>query len=169
MKIFSMAFAATLMLASSAAALAEDARPYDNGPVWDVEAILTKPGHFDDYMKFVSTTWRAEQEALKAKGLVLDYKVLTTADPRENEPDLFLMVEYKNMAAFDTPLDEQDAMMKKLFGSMPAANKADVDRGVDPHLEGRNADAGIDSEITPSGERGVPARPPGPCGPSNPL
>jgi hypothetical protein len=83
-----LAFASAAMLATSVAALAEDARPYDNGPVWDVSAILTKPGHFDDYMKFVSTTWRAEQEAAKAKGLVLDYKVLNVADPRDNEPDM---------------------------------------------------------------------------------
>ena len=79
-----LALASAAMLATSAAALAQDARSYDNGPVWDVEAILTKPGHFDDYMKFVSTSWRAEQEAAKAKGLVLDYKVLAVTDPREN-------------------------------------------------------------------------------------
>jgi hypothetical protein len=123
-----LALATAAMLATSVAALAEDARPYDNGPVWDVSAILTKPGHFDDYLKFVATTWRAEQEAAKAKGLVLDYKVLTVADPRENEPDLYLMVEYKNMAAFDTPRDEQDALTKKIFGSLPAANKSGIDR-----------------------------------------
>jgi hypothetical protein len=123
-----LALASAAMLATSVAALAEDARPYDNGPVWDVSAILTKPGHFDDYMKFVSTTWRAEQEAAKAKGMVLDYKVLTVTDPRDGEPDLYLMVEYKNMAALDTPMDEQDALTKKVFGSLPAANKAGIDR-----------------------------------------
>ena len=131
-----LALATAAMLASSAAALAQDAHPYDNGPVWDVSAILTKPGHFDDYMKFVATTWRAEQEAAKAKGLVLDYKVLTVTDPRENEPDLYLMIEYKNMAAFDVPLDEQDAMTKKLFGSLPAANKSGIDREAIRTLKG---------------------------------
>ena len=65
---------------------------------------------------------------LKKRGMVLDYKVLTVADPRDNEPDLFLMVEWKNMAAFDTPLDEQDAMARKLFGSLADASKADLDR-----------------------------------------
>ena len=131
-----LAFASAAMLASSVAALAQDAHPYDNGPVWDVSAILTKPGHFDDYMKFVSTTWRAEQDALKAQGLVLDYKVLSVADARENEPDLYLMVEYKNMAAFDTPLDEQDAVTKKVFGSLPAANKSGIDREAIRTLKG---------------------------------
>jgi hypothetical protein len=87
-------------------------------------------------MKFVSTSWRAEQEAAKAKGLVLDYKVLTVTDPRENEPDLYLMVEYKNMAAFDAPLDEQDALTKKVFGSLPAANKSGIDREAIRTLKG---------------------------------
>jgi len=123
-----LALASAAMLATSVAALAQDARPYDNGPVWDVTAVLTKPGHFDDYMKFVSTSWRAEQEAAKAKGLVLDYKVLTVTDPRENEPDLYLMVEYRNMAAFDVPLDEQDAVTKKVFGSIATANKTGIER-----------------------------------------
>ena len=123
-----LAFASAAVLATSAAALAQDAHPYDNGPVWDVSAVLTKPGHFEDYMKFVATTWRAEQEAAKAQGLVLDYKVLTVSDPRENEPDLYLMVEYKNMGAFDTPLDQQDAVTRKIFGSLLAANKSGIDR-----------------------------------------
>jgi len=59
---------------------------------------------------------------------VLDYKVLTVADPRDNEPDLYLLVEWKNMAAFDTSLDEQDALTRKLFGSVVDANKAGMDR-----------------------------------------
>ncbi len=120
-----MAFA---LLVLSVPATAEDARPYDTGPVWDVGSVLTKPGHFDDYMKFVATTWRAEQEALKKAGLVLDYKVLTTQDPRENEPDIWLMVEWKNMAAFDTPLDQQDAILKPVYGTIAAGNKGVVDR-----------------------------------------
>jgi hypothetical protein len=79
-------------------------------------------------MKYVATKWRALNEELKKQGQVLDYKVLTVADPRDNEPDLYLLVEWKNMAAFDTPLDQQDAMTRKLFGSVADANKAGMDR-----------------------------------------
>jgi len=110
------------------AAFAEDARPYEQGPVWDFSMIQTKGGHFDDYMKFVDTNWKAEQEAAKAKGWVLDYKVFSAADPRENEPDIILAVEYKNMAVFDVSLDESEALMKKVFGSLPESNKAAIDR-----------------------------------------
>jgi hypothetical protein len=121
-------FAGAAMLALPVVASADDARAYDNGAVWQIAYIQTKPGHFDDYMKFVSTTWKAEQEAMKAKGWVLDYKVLAPQDPRDNEADLILMIEFKNMAAFDAPLDDLDAVTKKLAGSITAANKDYADR-----------------------------------------
>lgn len=134
MKIFAaLAFVPALAMT---AALAEDARPYDNGPVWDFAMVQTKGGHFDDYMKFVSTNWKAQQEAAKAKGWVLDYKVFAVTDPRDNEADLVLAIEYKNMAAFDVSLDEQEAVQKKVFGSLPASNKAAVDRETIRTLKG---------------------------------
>ena len=134
-----MKFLAALALVPALAitsAFADDARPYDNGPVWDFSMIQTKGGHFDDYMKFVATSWRAEQEAAKAKGWVLDYKVFSVTDPRDNEPDVILAIEYKNMAVFDVSQDENDAMMKKVFGSLPASNKAAVDRETIRTLKG---------------------------------
>jgi hypothetical protein len=54
--------------------------------------------------------------------------VLTVADPRDNEPDLYLMVEYKNMAAMDATPDEIDAMTSKVFGSVASANQGQIDR-----------------------------------------
>ncbi|MDB5392509.1 MAG: hypothetical protein JWM91_15 [Rhodospirillales bacterium] len=116
------------LLALTTPSSADEVRTYDNGPVWSIAYIQTKAGHFDDYLKFVSTTWKAEQEALKAKGWVLDYKVLAPQDPRDNEADLILMIEYKNMGVMDVPLDEMDAITKKLSGSITAANKAYADR-----------------------------------------
>jgi hypothetical protein len=128
MRKFFAVLAGSAALAALATAAYAQERVYDNGPVWDVTAVKTKPGHFDDYMKFVSTTFRAEQEAMKKEGYVLDYKVFAVTDARDNEPDVFLAVEYKNMEAFDIPLDKQEAMAKTIFGSMTAANKADIDR-----------------------------------------
>ena len=120
-------FVASLLTAaalSAAPALAQDARPYDNGPVWVISNIQTKDGHFNDYMRYVSTSWKALQEDSKKRGWVLDYKVLTDVDQRDNEPDLYLMIEYKNMAAMDVSLDELDAQTKALEGSVTASDKA---------------------------------------------
>jgi len=121
-------FAVSLAVAGVASSAIAQERVYDNGPAWDVASIQTKPGHFDDYMRFVAKTWRAEQEQLKRAGYVIDYKVFSTIDARDNEPDVLLAVEWKNMAALDMPLDQRDAMTKQLFGSMAGADKADIDR-----------------------------------------
>jgi hypothetical protein len=110
-------------------ALAASDRGYDNGPVWDIGAIQTKDGHFDDYMKFVTTTWKKQQEGLKKAGYILDYKVYVVTDPRDNEPDIYLATKFKNMAAFDTSLDEMDAVMTKIGGPQEQMNKEQADRG----------------------------------------
>ena len=135
MKLFAALALAPALVFS--AAFADDARPYDNGPVWDYSMVQTKGGHFDDYMKYVATQWKAQEEAAKAKGWVLDYKVFHVSDPRDNEPDLILAVEYKNMAAFDLSLDDRDALVKQVFGSIPASNKSAVDREMIRTLRGR--------------------------------
>ena len=103
-------------------------RVYDNGTVWTISWIETKPGMFDDYMKYVSTTFRQIQETGKKAGRVLSYKVLTVDSPRDHEPDVILMVEYKNMAAFDQSLAEQDAVTAAAFGTTVKANQSSVAR-----------------------------------------
>jgi hypothetical protein len=124
-----------LSLACAAPSVAADAaRPYDNGAVWEVSYVTTKPGHFEDYMKYLAGPWRATQEALKARGDVLDYKVLNLADVRDNEPDIMLLVEWKNMAAFDAPLAAQDAVTSQVFGSTAAANQGGMDREAIRHI-----------------------------------
>ncbi|MFZ1989783.1 MAG: hypothetical protein WAW96_08425 [Alphaproteobacteria bacterium] len=105
-----------------------DEHAYSLGSVWEISYIETKPGKFDDYMKFLSTTYAKEMDAQKAKGLVTSYKVLTVVDARDREPDIILMVEHPKFAAFDTSLEDQDAMTKAVFGSLPKSNQASVDR-----------------------------------------
>ncbi len=126
-RVFAALAACIAMLALPATAASD--RGYDNGPVWDVGAIQTKDGHFDDYMKFVTTTWKSQQEALKKAGYILDYKVYVVTDPRDNEPDIYLATKFKNMAAFDTSLDEMDAFMTKMGGPQAQMNKEQQDRG----------------------------------------
>ncbi|HYG25879.1 MAG TPA: hypothetical protein VD906_03140 [Caulobacteraceae bacterium] len=130
MKQFIRAAAAAAILAACATpALAQTAdRTYDLGPVWTVAYVETKPGMFDDYMAYVSSTWTAIQEAEKAAGNVLDYHVLAIDSPRDGEPDVILLTKLKNMAVFDRPLAEGDALMAKAFGSVKQGNVAAVKR-----------------------------------------
>ena len=103
-------------------------RLYDQGPVWQISYVETKPDMFDDYMAYLSTTWRKANELQKKRGDVLDYRVLAVDAPRDQEPDVILMIEFKNMAAFDRSLDDLDKDNVALFGSTPKANQAAVSR-----------------------------------------
>ena len=121
--------AGALSLCAFGASQAQTAeRVYDNGPVWVISYIETKSGMFDDYMAYLSTKWREINEADKKAGYVLDYKVLAIADARDHEPDVMLMIEYKNMAAFDRPLAEQEATSARTFGSVVRSNQAFASR-----------------------------------------
>jgi hypothetical protein len=124
----SLALASTPVLGGSAAQAQTPAHDYDVGTVWRVSAVEVKPGQFDAYMHYLSTTWRAAQELQKKAGNVISYKVLQVDSPRDHEPDLFLMVEYKNMAVFDQSLTEQDARTAAIFGSVAKAEEASAAR-----------------------------------------
>jgi hypothetical protein len=113
---------------TSAGALADD-HPFTEGPVVQVSAIRTAYGKFDDYMKFLDTTWKATQEAAKKAGYITGYKVISVEARGENDPDLYLVIYYKNWAALDGATSKFDAIAKEVEGSVAAANQGAVDRG----------------------------------------
>lgn len=113
---------------TSAVAIADD-HPFTEGQVVNVSAIRTEYGKFDDYMKFLSTTWKATQEAAKKAGYITGYKVVTVEARGENDPDIYLVVFYKNWAALDGATAKADAIANQVEGSVANANKGAVDRG----------------------------------------
>jgi hypothetical protein len=108
-------------------ALADD-HPYTEGPVVNVSRIRTVDGKFDDYMNFVSTKWKQEQEAGKKMGDVLRYEVISVEPRTPDDPDILLVVYYKNWAALDGSIAKSDAISKLVDGSVAAANKGQADR-----------------------------------------
>ena len=111
----------------AATALADEGRVYQEGPVIEVSYIRTKPGKFDDYMKFLATTYRTLMEANKKAGLILDYNIYSATPRSPQDPDLLLTTTYPNMAALDRS-EESDAIAVKTVGSMAAQNQSAIDR-----------------------------------------
>jgi hypothetical protein len=120
--------AAFLGLALTGVALADE-HPFTEGQVVNVSAIRTEYGKFDDYMNFLGTTWKATQEAAKKAGFITGYKVISVEARGENDPDIYLVVYYKNWAALDGATAKGDQITKEVEGSLAAANKGAVDRG----------------------------------------
>jgi len=123
------AFAAFFGLAFTSVGAFADDHPFTEGPVVQVSAIRTEYGKFDDYMMFLDTTWKKTQETAKKAGYITGYKVITVQPRGENDPDLYLVVYYKNWAALDGATAKFDAVAKEVEGSAAAANKGAVDRG----------------------------------------
>ncbi|TBZ73814.1 hypothetical protein [Rhizobium leguminosarum] len=96
--------------------------------VWTVSYVETKPGAFNDYMRDISGLWKKYIERAKSDGVVVSYKILSVLFTRDKEPDIIIMTEYKNMAAFDNELQYMDKIFKELGGSWDETDKLIVDR-----------------------------------------
>src|ERR1700691_5714625 len=128
-KTYIAPFVAVLGLALTSVAAVADDHPFTEGPVVNVSAIRTEYGKFDEYMKFLDTTWKATQEAAKKAGYIVSYKVITVEPRGENDPDIYLVVWYKDWAALDGATAKGDAIAKQVLGSVAAANQGAVERG----------------------------------------
>jgi hypothetical protein len=113
----------------SALAVAEDPRPYTEGAVTHVSFIRVKPGMFENYLKYLATTYKSLMDEYKKQGIILDYKVFNATETHsQSEPNLILTVVYKNMAAFDGLTERTDPVAAKVFGTRQKQSEAAISR-----------------------------------------
>ena len=117
------------VLALGGTATAAD-RPYTDGPVSIVTSVKVEPGMDDAYMSWLQSGWKKSLDAQKAAGIVLGYAVYGTQARSPDEPDLYLVVTYKNMATFDGLDDRVEPIMEKTFNStQQQMTQAGIERG----------------------------------------
>jgi hypothetical protein len=80
-------FAVVSCLAAPAALAQEH---YTEGPVWACTAVRTKPGHFDDYMKYLRQNYVPQGQESKNAGLILDQKIYLKVPENPTDPDVLL-------------------------------------------------------------------------------
>jgi hypothetical protein len=121
MNMVKSVMAGAMMVAAGLAtpAMAQESS-YKPGTVWEAGRIDVLPGQFENYMDYLATTWKKVQELGKAEGVVVSYHVLATNNARAGEPDLILVVEYKD---FQTTA-QQEAMRKKVNALLAQDNRA---------------------------------------------
>ncbi len=104
-------------------------RAYTNGPVMQVVGIKIQQGHFDEYMTYLQSSWKKEQQALKDAKVILDYGVYQTQPRSPDDPDLYLTTTYANWAAFDGYDERADPVIAKALGTTRAQDaKGTADR-----------------------------------------
>ncbi|MGB6605473.1 MAG: hypothetical protein WBE65_14405 [Steroidobacteraceae bacterium] len=105
-----------------------DGRDWNDGPVINVAAIRTVDGHFDDYMHWLRTVYKAQQDAAKKAGLITGYRVIVVEARGANDPDIYLVTEFKDWAALDHLGGRFEKVLAETEGSVDAANKSELDR-----------------------------------------
>ncbi len=106
-----------ILLTLSIVAVAQVARPYRNGSVWNVAFIKMKPGMETAYLNYIATDWKRQQDASKKEGLILSYKVLTTEAHGSGDFNIMLMTEYKNLATMEANEDKADNLAQQIVGN----------------------------------------------------
>ena len=102
--------------------------PYTEGTVWAITMVKTKPGMGDDYIKGLAKTYKAAMEEEKKANVIVSYKILLGESSNEADYNMLLMIEYKNMAAFDGLRDKLDPIAQKVLGSEDERRQAAVKR-----------------------------------------
>ena len=123
-----LAAAAASFLTWSGLASAQSDAPYTEGPVWQITMVKTKYGMSDDYLKGLAKSFKGTLDEAKKQNLILDYKILIGDAANEKDFDILLMVESKNMAAFDNSREKFDPIAHKIEGSVDEQRATAVKR-----------------------------------------
>ena len=121
----------SMCLAISAFSLnarAQDVRQYTDGSVIRLDYIQVEYGHFEEYVDWLKSTWKPTMEAMKKAGLIIDYKVVRATPKTPDQPNIILMITFKDGAAALDKEVEQEEVAKKVIGSTEFQNKARVGR-----------------------------------------
>jgi len=125
----SLIIGATMMAATLATPAMAEETPYTLGTVWEASRIDVLPGQGPDYVQYLATTWKRNMETLKAEGFVVSYRVLATNHRRGDEPDLILLIEYKDYQTV-AQIEARRARMNQLTGQTNrSAAAASAERG----------------------------------------
>ncbi len=109
-------------------ARAQDVRQYTDGPVTELDYIQVEYGHFEEYVDWLNSTWKPTMEAMKKAGLIIDYKVVRATPKTPDQPNIVLMITFKDGAAALDKGVEQEEVAKKVICNTECQNKARVAR-----------------------------------------
>jgi hypothetical protein len=119
---------AAILTISASVTRAQEDHAYTQGPVVIVSFVRTEPGMFEEYMRYLASTYKHLMDSYKKRGIITDYAVYQALPRSAQDADVILTVTYKNMAAFDDLQARTDPSVKEVFGSLGKAASASVDR-----------------------------------------
>jgi len=119
---------APVMLLSSAPAMAQQGIPADPGDFWDVTGVELLDGGDLQYVRWLATEWKKEQEFAKSKGWIKAYHVLSNLYPRSGEADLYLVTIYADYPNAKEALEQRKAYLEWQSKSVEQLDKENGNR-----------------------------------------
>ncbi len=110
--LLSAGMAAGLMVALPQAGQAQSEWPLKSAEYVDVAGIEIDDGHMLDYANFLTSTWRKSQDFALKQGWITGYEILLNNNPRDGEPDLYLLTRFMSFPDSDEE-DKRDAAYQK--------------------------------------------------------
>jgi len=126
LKAMVLACAPALLLPTTTASA--QSYPTDPGDFWDVTGIEMLDGGDLQYLQWIATEWKKEQEFAKSKGWIKSYHVLSNLYPRSGEADLYLVIIYGDFPNAKTMLEQRKAYTEWQAKSLEQLNKENGNR-----------------------------------------
>jgi hypothetical protein len=94
---------AVVLLSVSALGIAQaqEEPPFIPGDYWEVTGVKTADGAGLKYARWLAGEWRKNSEFAKSKGWIKDFMVINNVHARADEPDLYLIRVFENMATVE--------------------------------------------------------------------
>jgi hypothetical protein len=99
-------------------AQAQEEPPFIPGDYWEVTGIKTADGGGLKYARWLADEWRANSEFAKSQGWIKDYMVISNVHARADEPDVYLITVFENMATVDEGEERRKKYMDWVKKSM---------------------------------------------------
>ena len=108
---------------------ANEEPPFIGGDYWEVTGIDIADGAGLKYARWLATEWKKNLDFAVSQGWIKDYKVISNVHARSDEPDVYLVRIFENMATVAENEERRKkylAWMKKSMDKMQdeSANRA---------------------------------------------
>lgn len=105
---------------------AQEDPPFIGGDYWEVTGIKVADGAGLKYARWLAGEWRDNSEFAKSQGWIKDFIVIRNVHARSDEPDLYLIRVFENMA---TVQEGEERRQKYLDWAKKSMDKMQAESG----------------------------------------
>lgn len=107
--LLAAALAAGFATSASAPAFAQESA-YTPGTYMVVQGVYIEDGQLENYMDYIADRYRRQQDIARQRGWISGYRIFENVNRREDEANLYLLIEMPRMATPQEQVERERAM-----------------------------------------------------------